>query len=305
MDVLLFLLLPIAAFSGWLAGRKSIKQKLLNKYLLRFKNPYQIQTEKTINALAEMPPVDDDVLETHLTLGNIYRRRGELERAIHLHENLLQRQTLGVSYKSLIYLELARDYLAAGVLDRAECIFLELIAKEQQQIVSLQHLLDLYQQEKEWHAAIKIAKQLQKKNCIDLTTIIAHLYCELAEKHIKSFELICAKKYLRKALNAQNNFPRALILRAKIEQEQGNYTKAVKLYKFVVTQNIDYLQVVLHDIVTCYQQYNETAEVFGQQLKKNIKFRCSNCGFMSSKLQWHCPSCKQWDMGKPLESSTL
>lgn len=306
MEVLLFLLLPVAAFSGWLTGRKSITSKNKPKFPAGLDCSLSQQSDKTVDALVQMPTLDDDTIETHLTLGNIFRRRGELERAIRLHQGLLERQTLTEPYKSLAYLELARDYLAAGVLDRAEAILLELSVNNEQTSASLQHLLELYQQGKEWLAAINIANKLQKIKNVDLKSTIAHFYCELADCAFKQQDFTQAKQYIKQALNAAQNCPRALILRGNIEQSMGNFDKAIKLYKHVVTQNIDFLQVVLPDIVTCYQQSRDNAPFLEPlNIKKNTKFRCSNCGFMASKLQWHCPSCKQWDKSKPLEQGTL
>lgn len=304
MDVLLFLLLPLAATSGWFVGRKSAQIKPSHKFK-GLNYSFSQQDDKTVDALVQMPALDDDTIETHLTLGSIFRRRGELERAIRLHQGLLQRPTLDEPYKSLASLELARDYLMAGVLDRAEEILLDLSQYELQQVPSLQHLLELYQQGKEWIEAIKIANKLQDIKKIDLNSTIAHFYCELAEHEIKLRNWLECKRHLKQALSVMQDCPRALILRGNIEQANGNFEKAVKLYKHVATQNIDYLPAVLNDIVACYQQSSETSPFTGQPLKKNTKFRCSNCGFMASKLQWHCPSCKQWDMSKPLEQGTL
>lgn len=305
MEVWLFLLLPIAAFSGWLSGRKSANSKKSLKEFSALKFLISQQPDKTVDALVQMPALDDDTVETHLTLGSIFRRRGELERAIRLHQGLLERPKLAEPHKSLAYLELARDYLTAGVLDRAEMIFLELIANSVQEVPSLQHLLELYQQGKEWNSAIKIASQLESKKGVDLSSTIAHFYCELAEQQVKEQNWHNAKQHLKQALHVMHNCPRALILRGNIEQALGNYEKAVKCYKHVATQNIDYLQVVINDIVSCYQQSSSSAPVFNQQMKRYTKFICINCGFSASKLQWHCPSCKKWDMSKPQEHGTL
>ncbi len=106
-------------------------------------------------------------------------------------------------------------------------------------------------------------------------------------------------------MNVLLDCPRALILRGNIEQELGNFDKALKLYKDVATQNIDLLPVVLHDIVACYQSSRENQPFIEPQPQKNTKFRCNNCGFLASRLQWHCPSCRQWDTSKPQEYGTL
>lgn len=261
MELLLFLLLPIAAYSGWLTGRKSSAKKA-SKYIAGLNYNLHEQPDKTVEALVQMPAIDDDTFETHLTLGSIFRRRGELDRAIRLHQSLIQRPDLATPYKSLALLELARDFIAAGVLDHAEAILLELVAINEQLVPSLQHLLELYQQGKEWLDAIKIAQKLQEIKGVDLRSTIAHFYCELAEQKMKANELDEAKNYLNAALKTNKDFPRALILME--------------------------------------QQSSENSPVVNEQVRQDTKFRCDNCGFMASKLQWLCPSCKQWDRSQPI-----
>ncbi|HSX19815.1 MAG TPA: hypothetical protein VLG38_01670 [Gammaproteobacteria bacterium] len=301
MDVLLFLLLPIAALSGWLTGRKSANNKKPPRYFAGLNYSLSQQPDKTVDALVQMPAIDDDTIETHLTLGSIFRRRGELERAIRLHQGLLQRPSLPDPYKSLAQLELARDYITAGVLDRAEAILLDLTVNDEQAPASMQHLLELYQQGKEWFAAINIAKQLQHRTHTDLSHMIAHFYCELAEETMKASNWRVAKQHLKYALKTLHNCPRAIILRGNIEQELGHFERAVKLYKHVATQNIDLFPVVINDIVKCYQQSTAKSPVFSEHARQNTKFRCNNCGFMASTLEWHCPSCKLWDSIKAVQ----
>lgn len=304
MEVLLFLLLPVAALSGWLTGRKSHINKPTPKYFAGIDYSISQQPDKTVEALVEMPTVDDDTIETHITLGSIFRRRGELERAIRLHQGLLERPNLPQVYKSLALLELARDYIAAGVLDRAETILLELISNNEQMGPSLQHLLELYQQGKEWFAAINIAYKLQQIKKVDLSATIAHYYCELAEQALKTQQLKQAKYCLKCALKTYKDCARAIILRANIEQILGNYNKAIKLYKHLATKNIEYFPVVIDEIVKCYQLSSQNSPTFIGDTKKTSKYRCNNCGFMASKLQWHCPSCKQWDRIKAVPQGT-
>lgn len=264
MELLLFLLLPVAAFSGWVTGRKSSAKKA-SKYIAGLNYYLHEQPDKTVEALVQMPAIDDDTFETHLTLGSIFRRRGEIDRAVHLHQGLIQRPDLAMPYKSLALLELARDFIAAGVLDRAEALLLELVAIKEQLAPSLQHLLELYQQGKEWLEAIKIAQQLQIVKDVDLRATIAHFYCELAELSIKNNALDDAKHNLRAALKTNKNCQRAIIMMANIENLFGNHVE--------------------------------------QQTRQDTKFRCDNCGFITSKLQWLCPSCKQWDRSQPIQQA--
>jgi lipopolysaccharide biosynthesis regulator YciM len=283
MDVLLFLLLPVAAFSGWLTGRKSSSRKAAPAFFTGLNYSISQQPDKTLDALVQMPAIDHDTIETHLTLGVIFRRRGEIERAIRLHQGLIQRPYLATHYKSAALLELSRDYIAAGVLDRAETILLELIANNEQLIPSMQHLLELYQQGKEWVAAINIAYKLQEINNTDLSSQIAHFYCELAEQASKTQQFKQAKCCIKRALKAKYDCPRANIMHANIEHALGNFRKALRLYKKIAIKYPDYIPDQNH----------------------KYSYRCNNCGFSISKLQWHCPRCRQWGMFKPLQSSVV
>lgn len=282
MEVLLFLLLPVAAFSGWLTGRKGSSRKAAPNFFTGLNYTISQQPDKTVDALVQMPTIDDDTVETHLTLGAVFRRRGEIERAIRLHQGLIQRPYLANHYKSAALLELSRDYIAAGVLDRAQAILLELISNNEQLIPSLQHLLELYQQGKEWLAAINIAHKLQDVSNKDLSSQVAHFYCELAEQASKAQQYKQAKFYIKRALKSKHDCPRANILRANIEHALGNSSKAVKLYRKIALKYTDYIP---------------------EQTHKHAAYRCNNCGFSVAKLQWHCPRCKQWGMFKPSQAS--
>lgn len=302
MEILLFLLLPIAAWSGWRIGRRGAIKSLPPNFFAKTDLAIHSQPDPAIDTLVHMPEVDKDAIDTHLTLGNIFRKRGEMERAIRLHHGLLARSSIASDQKSLAQLELARDYLAAGVLDRAEALLLDLIAQRAQLAASLRHLLDLYQQGKEWLSAINIAQQLQNQTRQDLRREISHFYCELAEQALKTQHIKQAKFFVKRSLQTQRDCARALILRAHIEQLSGNYNKAIKLYKHIAWQDVDYFSLIVHDLIKCYQMANIKSKSFdfAKNYSLSTKYRCDQCGFMVSSLQWHCPSCKKWDVMKPI-----
>lgn len=303
MEVWFFLLLPIAAYSGWLVGRRSSNKTFNPKFFSRADFDISKQPDPAIDTLVHMPEVDEDSVDTHLTLGNVFRKRGELERAIRLHQGLLARNTLSAEQKSLAQLELARDYLAAGVLDRAEALLLELVAHKIQLEESLQHLLDLYQQGSEWLSAIKVAEQMQEMTQSDLRAEIAHFYCELAEGAIETRDLSDAKKYIGKALRVYRQSVRGLILRANVEKLLGNYNRAIKLYKHIAGKDIDYFSLIINDLIECYKLADVKTRAFDfvHDGASYTRYRCDQCGFTSSKLQWHCPSCRNWDVIRPIQ----
>lgn len=305
MEVWFFLLLPIAAYSGWLVGRRGANKNFNPTFFARADFDVSRQSDPAIDTLVGMPQVDEDAVDTHLTLGNVFRKRGELERAIRLHQGLLARNTLSAEQKSLAQLELARDYLAAGVLDRAEALLLELVANKIQLAESLQHLLDLYQQSREWLSAVHIAEQMQEVTNLDLRAEMAHFYCEIAEESITTNDLVQAKKYIGRALRTFNKSVRALILRANIEKLLGNYNKAIKLYKIIAGKDIDYFSLIIHDLIECYKRADVKTRAFDlvQDGSSYTRYRCDQCGFTTNKLQWHCPSCRKWDVVRPIPVS--
>src|SRR5690625_4212553 len=124
---LLFLLLPIAALYGWIMGRNSTRQELKKeqeqfskKYVTGLNLLLSEQSDKAIDAFIDMLDVDEETVETHWTLGSLFRRRGEIDRAIRIHTNLIETFQLDIQQRDQASLELAKDYLAAGFYDRAE-----------------------------------------------------------------------------------------------------------------------------------------------------------------------------------------
>src|SRR5215204_5124351 len=132
---LLLLLLPLAAASGWLAGQKNTlnqnskipRNSLPKDYLIGLNLLLNEQPDQAVDVFIKMLEVDSDTVETHLALGSLFRRRGEVDRAIRIHQNLIARPHLAKERRILALLALGQDYMRAGVLDRAERIFLEIV----------------------------------------------------------------------------------------------------------------------------------------------------------------------------------
>ena len=164
---LLWLLLPFAAASGWYAAHRASTKKKSS-----FSKPFPAEYYKGINYLLDEQPdkaidtfirvleVDSETFETHLALGGLYRRRGEIERAIRIHQNLIIRPQLSAEQHNEALSELARDYLSAGLLDRAERLFQELSATDDYKQHALQQLTEIYEQEKDWDKALETRREL-------------------------------------------------------------------------------------------------------------------------------------------------
>jgi len=164
---LLWLLLPVAAASGWWVARHTElvsqarkKSSLTSDYFKGLNYLVNEQPDKAIEVFIRVVEVDSETIETHLALGSLFRRRGEVDRAIRIHQNLIARPSLNREQRTQALLELGQDYMNAGLLDRAESLFLELVELDAHTVRALQLLADIYEQEKDWQACLDIVEQL-------------------------------------------------------------------------------------------------------------------------------------------------
>lgn len=267
MIELLLLLLPVASLSGWYMGRKSqqlpqtsLKNPFHRDYFLGINYLINEQPDKAVDIFIKLLAVDRDTIETHLALGSLFRRRGEVDRAIRIHQNLITRPQLEQEQRNQALNELAQDYLRAGVLDQAERLFLELVDKNQEVIGSLRYLLSIYQQQKDWQQAIKIAQRLQEQTNESMETAIAHYYCELADQKRLEGDTEKITDYLTEALNTDHNCVRASLAFAEHAIRQGDYLLAIKHYRFVAEQDPDYLSETIVPLRFCYEKIQQEEE---------------------------------------------
>lgn len=259
MQELLWLLLPVAAASGWFTARRSQK-KQVNRPCFDVSSDYfkglnfllNEQPDKAIEVFLRMAEVDQDTAETHLALGSLFRRRGEVDRAIRIHQNLIARPTLGDEQRALALFELGEDYMKAGWLDRAEHLFLELLELKALVPNSLQHLVEIYQQEQEWEKAIEISRQCDTETAGNSSALIAHFYCELAEKAMRNGDLSQFSQYIEQAFKHDSDCVRASIMAANKEKKSKNYVAAINYYQRVIHQDPDYLPKILAPLKECY-----------------------------------------------------
>ncbi len=275
---LLLLLLPLAAISGWFFGyrrRKAIAEDLNQssipaEYFIGLNYLINEEPDKAVDVFIKMVEVNDDTVETHLALGNLFRRRGEVDRAIRIHQNLIARPKLSHAQKMDALLELAQDYLRAGVFDRAEKLFLELIDLGGDLTVSLISLLNIYQQQRDWQQAIATAKKLHSIGKVNLDSAIAHYYCELAEQMTKEGQLDVAKKYLKDALHFDKYCARANILLGGIFFQEQDYQHAIKTFNQVYDQDEEYVPEILDLLAKSYRHLG-LEEEFVEYLTKRIE----------------------------------
>ncbi len=260
IELVMLFLLPVAAASGWFAASKESRRRASrvsgfnSDYFKGLNYLLNEQPDKAIEIFIKMVEVDRDTVETHLALGHLFRRRGEVDRAIRIHQNLIARPKLDPNIRMLALLELGEDYMKAGLFDRAENLFHELIEMNEHTARALVHLRDIYQQEQDWEKAIETSRKLEQTNHRSMHPMIAQYYCELAEKCLKANDLKAAAKEVHKALQQDKKCVRASILQAQIDTRNSNFKAAISAYTNVVNQDIDYLPEIIDELSECHRK---------------------------------------------------
>jgi len=249
-------LLPLLSFIlGIYITRRRFKKQ---KKQLRFSNDYfqglnyllNDEQDKALNIFIKLVETDWETIDTSLALGAIFRRKGEIDKAIKLHQNLLARPSLPQEYKGMVLLSLAKDYLQAGWLDRAENLFNEIVENEAFTHEAQECLMSIYEKEQDWEKAINIARRFQSKGNITLAATTAHYYCELSQKAHSKNDLKEAEALATQALNADKNCVRASILLADFAITRGRFQKAIRFLRQVEIQNEKLLPLALDK---CYR----------------------------------------------------
>jgi len=251
---------PLFFGLGWIAARIDIRQivsesrALPSSYFKGLNFLLNEQPDKAIEAFIEVVKVDPETIELHFALGSLFRRRGEYDRAIRMHQNLLERPGLGADQKLIALAELGQDYLKAGILDRAEEAFRKL-EKSPQAAAARRHLLEIYEQEKDWDRAIEMTKLVQPD-----PRDLAQYYCELAAAESAESRPDTARRHLETALEANRKCVRASLLLGDLEKGQGNLDQAMEHWKRVESQNPAYLALVAQRLLDAYREAGRAEE---------------------------------------------
>ncbi len=244
--VWLVLLLPVAAASGWWAraraeqasdSERETDSGVTRDYVSGITHLANDDAERAIETFSRVLAVDDDTVETHLALGNLFRRQGEIDRALKVHQNLIARPQLSNLQRNHARFELACDYLRAGVLDRAERLFGDLADDDVHGQQSLSRLLGIHEQTREWQSAIQVADRLFAETDESLATLIGQYHCELAEEAFHAGQLDIAFDALATAERAAPNCGRAGLLRGRWHFQAGAYGEAIRAYRRVLVQD--------------------------------------------------------------------
>ena len=259
-----FLLLPIAAISGWVVGRRggerhrdSQVSRLSTTYFRGLNYLLNEQPDKAIELFLHIAELDKDTFETQVALGHLFRRRGEVDRAIRLHQALVQRQGLSDQQKVQALLALGEDYMRSGLLDRAETVFSDLVALDMRAPLALRHLIHIYQAERDWDKAIENARRFEAATDEPMGKLIAQFECELAERYRASGDEEGARAAVARAYQADVNSVRAGMIEGRIEVEAGNDAFAIRAFERVARNDADYLPEVLPGLLSSYERVGD------------------------------------------------
>jgi len=255
----LFALIVVALAIGWLlgrserGGRRAVSRRA--GYVRGLDYLLNEQDDTAMDAFVESLEVNDDTVDTHLALGALVRRRGEVDKAIRVHQNLLARPRLSAPFRARAELELARDYLAAGLLGRAESLLRELAGRGGAlREPALEYLLEIHQRERDWDQAIDIARELAGRGEPDIHRTLAHYLCELAAGELEAGNIRGARRRLEQALERDDRCVRASLMSGRLEADQGSWKQAIRILRRVFDQDPRFLPEALPDLVAAHAE---------------------------------------------------
>ena len=258
--------LPVFFGLGWVAARIDIRhlvsesRALPRSYFKGLNFLLNEQPDKAIEAFIEVVKVDPETVELHFALGSLFRRRGEHDRAIRMHQNLLERADLGPEQKLAALNELGQDYLKAGILDRAEDVFARLLEGRFGD-EARRSLLEIYQAEKDWPKAIDMARELSASPRGEgREREIAQYHCELAAAEAALSRHDSARRHLEAALEANRKSVRASVQLGDLERAAGNPTAAIEAWQRIESQNPAYLALVAQRLLETYRDSGRLEE---------------------------------------------
>ncbi len=365
-NILLYALLLVAVAAGYLLGRRERKpgrsqDAVIKDYYQGLNFLLGDRPELGVDRFIEAMEVSDQTVDVHLAMAGVVRRRGEVDKAIRIHQNLLASPVLNTANKQLVEMELARDYHSAGLWDRAEKLLTQIVSRKGAQVPpALELLLDLYEQERDWRQAIDVATRLMKTDT-QIRVRLSHFHCELADEALAAESFKTAQQHAASAVEYAPTQPRGHWLAAQIEayhkrfkRVQRHIQKAVELNPELVAEYLavyrnacenlgddEAYERFLRHALTLYPdprvldelidfRRKNGNEIAVQELLEEISrapsfghlpvllelgereshdavkeqildivnqetaYYCTNCGFHSKHLMWHCPTCKSW-----------
>ncbi len=254
IDTWWLFVLPIIFGLGWLGARWDMRLEKREEEIERlaqqkstFKGLNLLLNEepdKAIDALVQIAQLDPETTELHFALGSLFRRRGETERAIRVHQHLASRDDLPSRHRDHAAYELGRDFLRAGLLDRAETSLHQVGSHSKYGIPAKESLLEMYQIEKDWSKAIIASQELETLQGKSHHREIAHFHCQLAEEALQEKKIDVAKQHINQAMRAIPDHPRATILKGDCLVAQNDLPGAIETWSLIAKNHVAYLPLV-------------------------------------------------------------
>jgi lipopolysaccharide biosynthesis regulator YciM len=265
LDFWWLLIVPVAFAFGWIAARYDLKtllsesSNLPRSYFRGLNFLLNEQPDQAIDAFIEVAKLDPETIELHFALGNLFRRRGETDRAIRVHQNLLGRADLPVNERDHALFELGQDFLKAGLLDRAEDTLGRLKTGDYA-LGAQRALLTIFEIEKDWNQSIETARRLETMGADPLDKEIAQFRCELAQEALQQKRPVDAAEQLQLALKANPQSVRATVLAGEVKAVIGDHAEAISEWRRVEEQNPAYLPLVADKLMSAYTVLGRAAE---------------------------------------------
>jgi lipopolysaccharide biosynthesis regulator YciM len=270
------LALPVFFGMGWIAARIDLKsllsesRALPSSYFRGLNFLLNEQPDKAIESFLQVAKENPQTVELQFALGSLFRRRGEVDRAIRMHQDLVNREDLPAESRRTASLELAEDYFKAGLLDHAERVLAKMAETDASPEVH-RHLLDIYIQEKDWEKAIDAAKKLEVSAKRDYQKEIANYYCELATTERVHGRGPAAEEHLARALQANRKCVRANVLRGEWLARDARHAEAIEAWKAIESQDPAYFGLAAEGMVESYKALGRLGE--GLALLRGLQHR--------------------------------
>ena len=255
---------PLTGLFGWVLGRRGGEHhsgdqvsKLSTTYFRGLNYLLNEQPDKAIELFLHVAEIDKDTFETQIALGHLFRRRGEVDRAIRLHQALAQRTDLTDAQKVEALSALGEDYMRAGLLDRAETVFSELTQLDQRAPQAFKYLVGIYQSERDWERAIHNARRYEDVSGEPMGKLIAQLECELAERQRLQGDVDAARQSIIRAYAADPTAVRAGIAEGKLESDAGNAQAAIRAFERAARHDPEFLPLILPSLLENYGKVGE------------------------------------------------
>lgn len=258
--LLLGFLLVVAAASGWLVARLTSRKPKTTRsavppaeFYRGLNHVLSDESDQALALLQSMAQADSGLVEIHFALGTLFRQRGETDRAIRIHQNLMARPDLAKRHREQALYALAEDYLKAGLFDRAEALFGQLVDQGVRKADSLQRLVSIYEKQQDWTQAIAARRKLASLAPGNHDQITAHYYCEIAQAARDNNELGEMRRALKKANKTSSGIMRGALMRADLAVLSDDMPLALKLYREILETTPGFAWLILQRLDGCFE----------------------------------------------------